>query len=55
MSEVASEKERAPLTSTIGRLDRLVDRALAAVAAAVALSLVFAGWRDVSQAFDVWY
>ena len=55
MSELASEKERAPQTSSIARLDRLFDRALAAVAAGLALSLAFAGWRDVSQAFDVWY
>jgi hypothetical protein len=34
---------------------KIVDRALQAIAVALAVSLVVAAWHDVSQAYDVWY
>ncbi|MBX3233957.1 MAG: hypothetical protein KIT84_34285 [Labilithrix sp.] len=36
-------------------LARTVDRALSAIAIALAISIAIAGWCDVSQAYDVWY
>jgi hypothetical protein len=37
------------------RLLRGLDLTLAATAVVLSLSLLVAGWRDVSQGFDVWY
>lgn len=37
------------------RLACALDAALKCLAAALAVSLVVAGWHDVSQAYDVWY
>lgn len=45
----------APLERATGILARGLDLALRALAVGLAGSLVVAGWRDVSQAFDVWY
>lgn len=36
-------------------LAKIVDRALLTAAIALALSLTYAAWHDVSQAYDVWY
>ncbi|MFO0740529.1 MAG: hypothetical protein U0270_31820 [Labilithrix sp.] len=36
-------------------LAKVVDRALMVIAGALALSILAAGWHDVSQAYDVWY
>ena len=37
------------------RLVRVFDLALRVLAVGLAVSLVIAGWHDVSQAYDVWY
>lgn len=45
-----------PSTSKLGaRLGRAFDIILRGVAAALALSLVVAGWHDVSQGYDIWF
>jgi hypothetical protein len=36
-------------------LAKVVDRALMVIAVTLAVSILVAGWHDVSQAYDVWY
>jgi hypothetical protein len=38
-----------------GRLTRAFDIALRVLAGGLAVSLLFAAWHDVSQAYDIWY